>query len=190
MLVYKYNGDGTWILCPRDWSDITRIRRFTSDIRPVTFVQYSDGIFLLVLLSCPIYWSAVLHLSSGYLFTVSHLKITSCSTSRHFRLAIPDGHWNVNEKGHRKSQFRIQYTSDVWKLLKLRKPSGESKGNLDSGRFRNKSWPTDAIYVALLVNDLMRNSTNFIGLMIVGSNNSFNHKPHLFQAKKIVDSRR
>ena len=67
---------------------------------------------------------------------------------------------------------------------------GESKGNLDSGSFRNKSWPTDAIYVALWVNDLMRTSTNFIGLMIVGSNNSFNYKRHLFQARKGVDSRR
>ena len=165
-------------------SDITRIRRFTSDIRPVTFVQCSDGVFLLVLLSCLIYWSAVLHLSSMCIRQDTYLLFRILRQFRDLP-AGTDAHWNVNEKGH-----GIQYTSDVWKLLKLGEPSGESKGNLDSGRFRNKSWPTDAIYVALWVNDLMRTSTNFIGLMIVGSNNSFNYEPHLSQAKKRVHSSR
>ena len=160
-------------------------RYSTRDIRAMQWRCFLVGSFILsyLLVSCS---ASFIHVySTGYLFTVSHIKIFSCSTSRHFRLAITDGHWNVNEKGH-----GIQYTSDVWKLLKLREPSGESKGNIDSDRFRNKSWTTDAIYVALWVNDLMRTSTNFMGLMIVGSNNSFNHKPHLFQVKKIVDSSR
>ena len=165
-------------------------RYSTRDIRTIQWRYFLVGSFILsdLLVSCS---PSFIHVySTGYLFTVSHIKITSCSTSRHFRLAITDGHWNVNEKGHRKSQFGIQYTSDVWKLLKLSEPSSESKASLDSDRFRNKSWPTDAIYVALWVNELMRTSTNFIGLMMVGSNNSFNYKPHLFQAKKRVDSRR
>ena len=194
VLVYKYNGDGTWILCPREaisreFDALLVIFDPWHSYNPVT------ALFLVGSFMLSDFWVSVspsfIHVySTGYLFTVSHIRITSCFTSRHFRLAITDGHWNVNEKGHRKSQFGIQYTSDVWKLLKLREPSSESKASLDSDRFRNKSWPTDAIYVALWVNDLMHISTNFIGLMIVGSNNSFNYEPHLSQARKRVDSRR
>ena len=159
-------------------------RYSTRDIRTIQWRYFLVGSFILsdLLVSCSP--SFIHEYATGYLFTVSHIKITSCSTGRHFRLAITDGHWNVNEKGHRKSQFGIQYTSDVWKLLKLSEPLGESKGNIDSGRFRNKSWPSDAIYVALWVNDLMRTSTNFIGLMIVGSNNSFKRQTAPFSGEE------